>query len=189
MFIQPITWFDQTFLWRLENTLGNMFDGALFRISSDIILPPLTAFNWYRQQYYSPSIIKYIYNKIQDIITKEYNYVICLGDIDAYSDNLNFVFGEAAPYLKVACVYTRRLKTFTSSSFTIDISQLYLERTIKEIVHEWGHLLGLTHCADKNCVMSFSNSIIEVDAKTPFFCNRCAKKLFDKYNIIQRRRQ
>ncbi len=182
--IQPISWFSPELLWRVEDILANMFDGASFIVSSDVILPPLTSFNWLRRQYYSPLILKYVYEKTYDIIMNEHIYVICLGDIDAYSDNLNFVFGEAAPSLNVACVYTRRLKIPGQTQYIP--RDLYLDRIIKEIIHEWGHLLGLTHCTNKRCVMSFSNSVVDVDEKTPFFCEKCRNILLHRYGLVQR---
>ncbi len=184
--IQPISWFSQELLWRVEEILTNMFDGASFYVSSDIILPPLTAFNWYRQQYYSPLILRYIFGKVRRILTYEQNYIICLGDIDAYSNGLNFVFGEALPDSNIACVYTRRLNPYYySRHITDDYYKLYITRIAKEIIHEWGHLLGLSHCTNKKCVMSFSNTVIDVDIKTPFFCDKCKEKLLRYHNIVQ----
>ncbi len=184
--IQPISWFSQELLWRIEEILTNMFDGVSFCISSDILSPPLTAFDWHRKQYYSPMLLEYIFEKVKDVIGKR-NYVICIGDVDAYSDSLNFVFGEAVPDLNIACVYTRRLNPYYyNMDVRTDYYRLFITRIIKEIIHEWGHLLGLPHCTNKRCVMSFSNSVIDVDEKTPFFCDKCRKILLKQYNIRQR---
>ncbi len=185
--IQPISWFDQELLWRIKEILANMFDGVSFYVSSDIILPPLTAFDWHRRQYYSPAIIGYVFEKMKDIVTSSQIYTICLGDIDAYSNGLNFVFGEALLGSNIACVYTRRLNPYYyNKRITGDYHKLFITRIVKEIIHEWGHLLGLSHCIDKSCVMSFSNSVIDVDAKTPFFCSKCKERLLRRYNIVQR---
>lgn len=92
-------------------------------------------------------------------------------NVDAYVPSLNFVFGLADPYLKCAAVFTPRLNHPNHITFTT--------RLAKEIVHESGHLMGLHHCLDFRCVMSFSNSIIDVDRKSWRFCNRC-------YNLLQR---
>ena len=85
---------------------------------------------------------------------------------DAYMVGLNFVFGLAMPDLGVAAVFTARLE-----------GPRLAERLVKEITHEAGHLYGLGHCPDPLCVMSFSNTVADVDAKTPYFCARCRARL------------
>ena len=50
-----------------------------------------------------------------------------------------------------------------------------LERLGKEVVHELGHTCGMVHCQERRCVMHFSNSIREVDAKLDAFCPPCAR--------------
>ncbi|WP_236953667.1 hypothetical protein [Methanocaldococcus bathoardescens] len=49
-----------------------------------------------------------------------------------------------------------------------------------EFIHEISHVLGLMHCKNKRCVMSFSNSIIDVDLKDWKYCEKCLKKLKDR---------
>ncbi len=85
---------------------------------------------------------------------------------DGYVPGYNFVFGLALPDVGTAVVFTERLR-----------GPKLAERLSKEIAHEGGHLYGLGHCADPTCVMSFSNSVTDVDAKTPRFCQRCRTRL------------
>jgi len=96
---------------------------------------------------------------------------IALGIVahDAYVEGLNFVFGLALPHLAVATVYTPRLRLAPANLFGI--------RLMKEVMHELGHVLGLEHCSNRFCVMSFSNSLYEVDVKKPAFCRKCFQKL------------
>jgi archaemetzincin len=56
---------------------------------------------------------------------------------------------------------------------------LYHERAVKEAVHEMGHTYGLGHCRNRRCVMAFSNSLLDTDAKSRHFCARCHPLLFD----------
>jgi predicted Zn-dependent protease len=49
------------------------------------------------------------------------------------------------------------------------------ERTIKEAVHELGHVFLLRHCPTPECVMHFSNSLQDTDYKSKEFCPECRK--------------
>jgi len=54
---------------------------------------------------------------------------------------------------------------------------LFHQRAVKEAVHELGHTYGLGHCRNPHCVMSFSNSLLDVDRKERDFCFPCRRKL------------
>ncbi len=128
--------------------------------------PPMVFYDWGRMQYRSDRVLEWLGR-----LSHFEGLVLALGDVDAYVPGLNFVFGQADPSAGVAAVYTKRLKMGITS---ID---RYLERLSKEALHEVGHLLGLGHCRDKRCVMSFSNHVGEVDYKNAMFCKRCAAQL------------
>lgn len=51
------------------------------------------------------------------------------------------------------------------------------ERTIKEALHELGHLARLDHCGSPGCVMATSGSVPAVDSKNSKFCSRCLARL------------
>jgi archaemetzincin len=50
------------------------------------------------------------------------------------------------------------------------------KRACTEALHEVGHLLGLAHCADKRCAMSFSVNVPNIDAKRPALCVDCSER-------------
>lgn len=95
---------------------------------------------------------------------------LLLADVDAYVPGLNFVFGLAIPELRAASVFIKRLRLWTDR-------RNYVVRVVKEVLHELGHVLGLKHCRNIECVMSFSNSVVEVDRKHGRFCRSCAHTL------------
>jgi len=134
----------------------------------------MKCFDWSRKQYLAPCILSQLHSIFQKFISKG-RYVVALGYLDGYDYGLNFVFGEANPSLSIAVVFTKRLDPLTYG-LSRDYN-LYVERVSKEIVHELGHLLGLGHCSLRECVMSFSNSVPEVDMKTRFFCSKCVGRL------------
>ena len=99
--------------------------------------------------------------------------VIC--DMDAYSGELNFIFGEAHLGGRVAAIYLARLKP---EFYDLAPNELvFYDRVTKEAVHELGHSFGLFHCNNKRCVMHFSNLLYDTDFKNRIFCKNCKNKL------------
>jgi predicted Zn-dependent protease len=97
--------------------------------------------------------------------------LLALCNFDAYSNGLNFVFGQAHMNGKVAAIYLPRLRQEFYGAEKNE--QLFLQRVVKEAVHELGHAFGLSHCPIHRCVMHFSNSISDTDAKAKDFCQKC----------------
>ena len=87
---------------------------------------------------------------------------------DITIEGYNFIFGLAASPGRGAVVSVYRLRHGDNSR--------YLSRLKKEAMHELGHTFGLKHCRNR-CVMSFSNTVFDVDTKPDIFCNTCASKI------------
>lgn len=113
----------------------------------------------------------YAYNKIR----KQYNaillaafikpYSIWLVDKDIYVPDMNFVFGIAMNKKVIVSFY-----------------RIPYEIISKEIIHELGHVFGLSHCRNE-CVMQFSNSLNEAIKKPIEFCNECKRKIKEMKEI------
>jgi archaemetzincin len=127
---------------------------------------PEEFFDRVRNQLLADAVVRYV----SALRRGHSSIVLVLADADAYVPGLNFVFGLAIPELGSAAVFLGRLRLWTSR-------EGYLKRVVKESVHELGHVFGLGHCRNPLCVMSFSNSLLEVDRKLDKFCPTCVNKL------------
>ncbi len=87
----------------------------------------------------------------------------------------NFVFGYAVPEHSRAAISLHRLHALKREEAANDT--MLLDRATKEVLHETGHLLGLGHCPDPNCVMHYSQTLHDTDIKSERFCPRCSREL------------
>ena len=98
-----------------------------------------------------------------------------VADVDLYTPGLNFVFGQARMGGPAAVIALPRLR---QGFYGLPENEaLFHQRAVKEAVHELGHTYGLGHCRNPRCVMSFSNSLRDVDRKGREFCPSCRRKL------------
>lgn len=157
----------------LDDLNSKMPIPSKFIISTSTLTIPLTVFDFSRRQYVAEDVNMFLYNYYKGILEKSRSlYVVGIVEGDGYSDGLNYVFGLATPDLRVASVYTARIR--------VGGEELFLSRLRKLILHELGHLLGLGHC-ENECVMRFSNSLAELDKKPDEYCSQCKARLSSLY--------
>lgn len=124
-----------------------------------------------RQQYHSTEILRQLLAAAEMLDA----HVLGVVDKDLYIPILTFVFGEAQLGGRCALVSCHRLH---QSFYGLpDDDTLFLNRCEKEAVHELGHTMGLTHCANFECVMHYSSSVADIDIKRNVFCPRCSQIL------------
>ncbi|MEM5883137.1 MAG: archaemetzincin family Zn-dependent metalloprotease [Candidatus Aenigmatarchaeota archaeon] len=128
------------------------------------------------KEYYNPYRHQYIATQILDFLSRNFKgRILGITDQDLYAEELNFVFGQAQLNGRVAIVSIARLNPqFYKQAYD---EEVLIKRAVKEAIHEMGHVLGLKHCENPECVMSFSNTVFDVDRKTKNICEKCRKQL------------
>ena len=129
---------------------------------------PDYAFNPHRGQYSAEEILKRL--RIDGA-----ERVLGVVDLDLYVPHLNFVFGLADQSGRRAVIALLRMHQ-NFYGLPEDLGR-FLQRSVKEALHELGHTYGLCHCSDRLCVMAFSNSLADTDYKGQAFCQKCRRKL------------
>ncbi len=149
----------------LAENLPRFFPGILVRVEPPIPVPP---------RCWVPSRGQFDGNCIlESLPTLKGAKVLGIIDEDLFVRGLNFIFGLAS-YNKSLIALTRLRNEF----YGLPPNQsLFLERALKEAIHELGHSYGLSHCPDPRCIMHFSNSLADTDLKGPGFCKRCKEIL------------
>ncbi len=95
---------------------------------------------------------------------------------DIYYKDKEYIFAAThIPSKTIVISLCRLSRTYDLGGFTDE--NTLRTRVFKEILHELGHLLGLDHCNDEKCVMSFSPNLRALDDKLPFFCRVCVDRL------------
>ena len=128
---------------------------------------PTYAFNKSRRQYNANPIMR----RLAPLLEPGQSFVLGLADVDLFVPDSPFIFGEADREAKVAIVSIARLLSPSGNPDT-------LRRRIQvEVVHQVGHLLGLSYCEDSRCVMFLATSMADCDRKGVALCNVCRSEL------------
>lgn len=163
----PIGETDEAVMESLGQPLTQAF-GQETKIGNKMPLPRESYYHS-RHQYLAPPLLSLIPHPDPD------NRVLGVVDVDIFAPGLNFVFGIADIAGRRALISLRRLR---QEFYGLPQDErLFLERTIKEAVHELGHTYGLEHCPSPTCVMHFSNSLRDTDVKGWKFCPKCQRKV------------
>jgi len=141
----------------VRNTITNTFTLGIIEGQLDIDIEK--TYNRSREQYNAEKILEMALNKYSG------RPILVIVPWDIYVPGLNFVFGVAIPN-GGAVIGLERFRWGGG----------YVERVIKTVRHELGHVFGLRHC-NNPCVMRFANSLMELDQKPMNFCPECKNKL------------
>ncbi len=131
---------------------------------------PVYAFDKRRNQYSAAAILQLV--RVQ---AAHQGHARALGitEHDLYAPACNFVFGLASGTTAVVGLARLRQEFYGLQAD----HRLFLRRALTEAVHELGHTYGLPHCRRPQCVMFFSNTLLDTDRKSADFCLACHRRL------------
>src|SRR5574339_105903 len=192
--IRPVNKLDNDLLNFLIRALSKKFDFANVTVSNTPKIDIEDFIDGMRNQIRSSELLYCVLEKMKP--TGEMK-ILLICDMDAYTGDLNFVFGEAYRGGRAAAIYLPRLRQEfyhlkpdggrAAAIYLPRLRQefyhlkpdelLFRDRIVKEAIHELGHSFGLYHCANKKCVMHFSNSLQDTDFKQGSFCPNCKNNI------------
>ena len=174
--VQPVlALLDYRTLDNLRNDISREFENIKVSVASGsnysgLIQPKKdvtfqSSFDKHRNQWYSPKLLDWFFEKFRPNKDTKVLFVL---DVDAYSNGLNFVLGEAFRKGGLGAIYLPRLRQ-EFYGLKPD-NKLFYKRMVKESIHELGHVFGFFHCQNPRCVMHFSNTLSDTDDKEKSFC-------------------
>jgi len=169
--ISPIGEFSSELIEAVAGEIKRVFGFATDTASvlQDIIF----ALDKNRNQYHSTLILeKLAANRPAGAIR-----VIAIAQVDLFIPILTHVYGEAQLGGAACVVSTYRLNEGRSGT---NISQKFIDRIVKEVIHELGHTFKLRHCPEHTCIMHYCRNEEDVDRKSDQLCRYCKVMLEDE---------
>lgn len=159
----------------LQRPVQRLIEGIL-GVEGGIIEPNgllLTGFDLLRRQFSAPALLTCL-----EAARRRRGWedpVLLVVPDDLFAPDEEYVFGLARPDRGAAVVSTARLHNhyYGRPASEDDL----LDRVAKEGAHEVGHLLGLEHCPERECVMYAPRSLDELDRKRKMICPACTARL------------
>ncbi len=109
--------------------------------------------------------------------------VIAIAQVDLFIPILTHVYGEAQLGGTACIVSTFRLNEGRSG---MNISRKYIDRIVKETIHELGHTFNLRHCPEDTCIMHYCRNEEDVDRKSDQLCRYCKVMLEDEIKRLKK---
>jgi archaemetzincin len=124
-----------------------------------------------RRQYNGNSLLK----ELDQRYASEHCKTVGLFSIDLFIPILTYIFGQA--YLNGRCGIASLYRLSNERYGILKQDQLLSDRFGKEIIHELGHMFGLIHCHNPECVMRSSTYVEDIDQKNQSLCPKCKAQL------------
>jgi archaemetzincin len=169
--ISPIGDFGSEITGTVRNEISKIFGfpALIIPILEDIEF----ALDQVRNQYHSTSILKKLENSAPSHALK----IIAITKADLFIPILTHVYGEAQLGGKACIVSTCRLRDHIYAAHT---NAVFIQRVVKEAVHELGHTFNLRHCREHHCIMHYCRTELDVDRKSDRLCRYCKILLEDE---------
>ncbi len=157
--------FENDFLERIANDVSNEFNMPVKAKEGYIDL----------SDYYDPVRRQYNANELLKEVDLKYSFdsfkTIGIFNVDLFVPILTYIFGQAHLNGRSGIVSLYRL---SNERYGMDPDEdILFERTVKEVIHELGHTLGLIHCHTTTCVMRSSTYVEDLDQKNANLCSKC----------------
>ena len=174
IYLVPLGSADRSIITNLGPHLERRFRASVAVHEKAVSIDPF--YDAQRVQYNSTSIIGHLLERYQLAPAASSTKILGIAGQDLFIPILTYVFGEAQLGGLVSVVSYYRL---ANERYGLPADRpLFLDRLLKEAMHELGHTYGLIHCRTLNCVMHISTYVEDIDTKPAEFCRECEQKLF-----------
>ena len=171
--IVPMGLSDAGLMMALAGALERSFPFSC-RIGTDEKMP-VDALDGMRGQYHATRVLEHLVASDRTAFR-----ILGVTSFDIFTPILQYIFGEAMLEGRAALVSTYRLGTVPFEGVVPCRHAVFVDRVIKEGIHELGHTFGLTHCDDHNCVMTASLTVGDIDEKSTQMCYYCQMAFKDE---------
>ena len=169
--ISPIGEFSSELIEAVARDIKRVFG---FSTDTESVLPDLSfALDKNRNQYHSTLILEQLATNCPARAIR----VIAIAQVDLFIPILTHVYGEAQLGGTACIVSTYRLNEGRSAT---NIAQKFIDRVVKEVIHELGHTFKLRHCPERTCIMHYCRNEEDVDRKSDQLCRYCKIMLEDE---------
>ena len=131
-----------------------------------------------RQQYHSTMILEQLAARMPDHCIR----ILAITQVDLFIPILTHVYGEAQLGGAASIVSSFRLN---ESGSALNISSRFMDRIVKEAIHELGHTFNLRHCPEHTCIMHYCRNEEDVDRKSDELCRYCKVMVNDEIKRLE----
>jgi archaemetzincin len=175
--ISPVGEFSNELIQAVAAEIGQVF-GFTTEIGS-VVQDLSFALDQNRQQYHSTLILDQLAADIPATCIR----ILAIAQVDLFIPILTHVYGEAQLGGAACIVSTFRLNEGRSG---LNIAPRYIERIVKETIHELGHTFNLRHCPEHTCIMHYCRNEEDVDRKSGELCRYCKIMVEDEIKRLKK---